>query len=297
MHRQRELVHAFTVDVEDWYHGASDAATRDGSRSRLATGVDRLLDLLAQHDARATFFWLAAAARENPRLLRKVALQGHEIGCHGDEHRRVDTMAPAMFRRQTARAFACLADLCGKPPLVYRAPYFSINAASAWAFEALVEVGFAADSSVVPIARYGNARAPTRPYRIQTGAGPLTEYPLTVARYGPLKVPATGGSYFRLYPYGLTRRHIGRLARRGQAANFYIHPWELDADHPRLPAGRWRRWLHDAGMETVEPKLARLLADFRFTSLTTAGAVGDPRHVHPARRIGDRLGHAPMTQG
>lgn len=262
-------VHAFTVDVEDWYHGVDDEAMRRGGVRRLAYGLDKLLDLLARFDAKATFFWLGAAAAENPALVRKVAAAGHELGCHGHEHRHVHRRDAESFLRDTQTAVDVLQQLSGARVLAYRAPYFSINDTCPWALEVLVQAGFRYDSSLFPARRGepGNQGGSPHPYTINTPSGPLIEAPLSLSRIGPWSVPSSGGGYFRLYPYWLTRRNFMQAEREQRFVNFYIHPWELD---PARPRGRlpWRETLKNAiGKSSVESRLEALMADFKFMPL------------------------------
>lgn len=260
--------HAFTVDVEDWYHGDPGRRCEEGM-SRLANGLDRLLDLLQEHQCRGTFFWLGAAARDQPRLLRKVVAHGHEIGCHGHLHRPVHQLSAVEFRSDLATAADTIEQIGGIRPRGYRAPYFSLNLDTPWAFEILKELEFAYDSSVFPHRPKARAIQPLHagPQLIDTPAGTLAEMPMSSCRWGPAMIPACGGAYFRAYPYAMTQRNLRWLERRDRRANFYIHPWELDPGHPCLPSTWKQSFAHHLGMRNVEAKMRRLMRDFRFTTL------------------------------
>jgi len=268
-HTDDRMAHAFTVDVEDWYHGGPDDMLRTDGMSRLANGLDRLLDLLQEHQAKATFFWLGEAAMDNPALLRKVIAQGHELGCHGHRHRHVHRMSPSAFKADITQATDTLSQIAGVRPSGYRAPYFSLSLDTLWAFSILQEAGIAYDSSVFPHRPGPRAILPLHggPQWVKTASGWIAELPMSSCQWGPAIIPACGGAYFRAYPYALTRRNMRWLEARGHFANFYIHPWELDPGHPRLPS-TWRQALiHNHGMGSVDAKLRRLMRDFRFTTL------------------------------
>ncbi|RZL09239.1 MAG: DUF3473 domain-containing protein [Rubrivivax sp.] len=284
---EARMEHAFTIDVEDWYHGGPDGLACDPTMSRLAHGLDRLLDLLQSHGCRATFFWLGAAAAENPRLLRKVLAQGHEVGFHGYHHRPVYGMSASAFREDAAMAIDTIEQIGGASVAGYRAPYFSLTLDTPWAFEVLAELGVAYDSSVFPGRRGARVIQPhhSGPQVVETRAGRIAELPMASCRWGPVVIPACGGAYFRLYPYALTRRNLRWLERSGRFANFYIHPWELDPDHPRLPS-TWKQALaHELGLKKVEARLVRLLSEFRFTTLgeKLAQAVAGPKPLPSMR--------------
>ena len=274
-HSRPRRRHAFTVDVEDWYHGIPiDRATAARAERRLDHGVGRLLDLLAEHAVQGTFFILGLAAEEHPRLVARIAEAGHEIGCHGWTHDPLYTMTPARMREETRRGRDRLAEITGREITIYRAPYFSITGRSLWALDVLAELGFTHDSSIIPVTtwRYGIAGFDSRPVLIPTPSGAITEIPITTRRMMRREIPVAGGAYFRLYPYALTRSNLLATERENRSAVFYLHPWELDPDHPTIDF-HWRaRLTHYARLGTTAPKLRRLLREFSFGPLREAHA-------------------------
>ena len=264
------MLHAFTVDVEDWFQGIPIAeAVRAAAEPRLGIGLNRLLDLMAAHGHRGTFFLLGPVAEAHPQLVRRMIAEGHELGCHGWSHDLVYTMTPARFREETRRAMDAITDLTGKPVTAYRAAYFSITRESWWALEELVGLGFRYDSSIIPVRnwRYGIPDFPPRPQRLTTAAGPILELPISVRRILGRNLPAAGGAYFRIYPYALTRANIRVLEAAGTPVVFYLHPWELDPGHPRVRF-HWKAWAtHYLNLRRTEDRLRRMLGEFRFAPL------------------------------
>lgn len=265
------LRHAFTVDVEDWHHGIPIApALRERAERRLARGMDPLLELLARQEVRGTFFFLGPIALEHPDLVRRVAAAGHELGCHGWSHDPLYAMTRERMREETRRAREALESLTGRAVTAYRAAYFSVTRDSLWALEELAALGFRYDSSVFPVRnwRYGIPDFDPRPQRVETPAGALYELPISVRRVLGLNLPVSGGAYFRLYPYALTRANVRAAERASRPVVFYLHPWELDPDHPRV-AFHWKaRLTHYANLAGTRGKLGRLLAEFRFGPLS-----------------------------
>jgi polysaccharide deacetylase family protein (PEP-CTERM system associated) len=265
---QRPL-HAFTVDVEDWYHGAADPTIRDSGERRLHYGLNQLLDILAEYKVSATFFWLGIAAYENPHLVKQVAAQGHEIGCHGWLHEPVYSMDAQRFLNDTQHAIHIISDLTGQPVRSYRAPYFSITRESFWALDILAQLGFHYDSSIFPIKnwRYGIPDFAPQIQQITTPSGSIYELPLSVRPVYGQKIPVSGGAYFRLYPYQLTRSNFRALEQVHQSAIFYIHPWELDLEHPPVPLTWKEKISHSINRTSTKPKLRQLLQEFSFVPL------------------------------
>ncbi len=264
------MQHAFTVDVEDWYQGIPvGPELRASAESRLDRGLDALLDLLRIHGVRGTFFVLGPVAERWPDAVRRIADEGHEIGCHGWSHDLLYTMTRERFAEETARARATLQSITGRPVTAYRAAYFSITRQSWWALETLAELGFRYDSSIFPVRnwRYGIPDFDPSPQRIHTAAGPIAEFPISVRRLFGQNLPVAGGAYFRLYPYELTRRNLRAAERAGRPAVFYIHPWELDPEHPRVPFYWKARLTHYANLRSTRPRLDRMLREFQFGAL------------------------------
>ncbi len=265
-----------TVDVEDYYQVSAfeKHVRRDawGSwESRVAANTHRLLALLDRHRVKATFCVLGWVAEQHPRLVRDIHDRGHEIASHGYWHRLVYEQSPEEFRADLRRSQAVLRDAIGRRASVYRAPSFSITARSRWALQTLVEEGFRVDLSIFPIRhdRYGIPGAKRNLHCLETPAGPLWEFPPAVAKLAGFRVPVGGGGYFRLLPLGWTLRALHGINRiEGQPFVFYIHPWELDPEQPRIRAGsRLSRFRHYVNLAGTENKLDILLRTFRFGRL------------------------------
>jgi polysaccharide deacetylase family protein (PEP-CTERM system associated) len=276
-------VHIFTVDVEDWYQGLDlDMAEWTRFAPRLETGLGRLLDLLADAGARATFFVVGWQADRTPGIVREIARQGHEIACHGYTHRFVYRLTPATFREEVRRSRDLLETLVGEPVVGFRAPFFSITADALWALDILLEEGFRYDSSIFPVwnHRYGIPRAARQPGRVTTPAGgTLFEVPLSTVRLPcaglpvGVNIPVSGGAYFRLYPYGLTRALVRRLERAGDRLVFYAHPWEYDPSHPRIRLPHpVSQITHYVNLDAMAGRTRQLLRDFRFVPIREAFA-------------------------
>jgi polysaccharide deacetylase family protein (PEP-CTERM system associated) len=259
-----------TVDVEDYFQVSALAphiARSEWERMpcRIERNVERILDLLAGAAARATFFTLGWIAERYPELVRRIAAAGHEIASHGCEHRRASDQTEHEFHADIRRAKALLEDIIGAEVKGYRAPSFSIGAATPWAFDCIAAAGYRYSSSVYPVRHdhYGAPDAPRFAYRPLAG---LLEIPVSTARLARRNLPAGGGGYFRLFPYALSRSLIRSVNRDDrQAAIFDLHPWELDADQPRIAgAGLKTRFRHYLNLHRTEGRLRQLLQDFRW---------------------------------
>lgn len=264
------MKHAFTIDLEDWYNGIPiPAADKAKAERRLHVGVDRLLELLSRHGARGTFFCLSTIVHEHPALLRQIADAGHDIGSHGLSHDLIYEMGEARFREETRSSIQDLQQHVGKPVTSYRAAYFSITERSLWALDVLAAEGIRYDSSIFPVRnwRYGIPDFSRRPVVVETSCGPIVEFPISTRRVFGRNVPTTGGAYFRIYPYAITRANMRAAEREGMPVVFYLHPWELDPEHPRVAFRRKAMATHYFNLRSTVPKLERMFSDFQFTTL------------------------------
>jgi polysaccharide deacetylase family protein (PEP-CTERM system associated) len=277
------IVNAMSIDVEDYFHvSAFDGTVRRADwasmPSRVERNTDRLLALFDECKVRATFFILGWVGERCPDLVRSVAAQGHEIASHGYAHRLVYDQTLHAFRDDVRRAKALLEAVSGRRVVGYRAPSYSITSRSLWALDVLLEEGYEYDASIFPIRhdRYGIPVSGRRPYRIRRQVGTLVEVPGSTTRVGQLNLPVAGGGYFRLLPYWWTRWGISRINRLERLpAIFYLHPWEIDPDQPRLPVGLFTRVRHYRNLDRTEARLRRLMSDFRFDAVeTVVAAVG-----------------------
>jgi len=270
------VINAFTVDVEDYFQveGFANAVDRDsweGFRTRVGGSTSLLLEMLAQHKVRATFFVLGWVARKHPEIVRQIAASGHEVASHGMSHRLIYTQTPAEFRRETRDAKALLEDLAQTPVTGYRAATYSITRRSLWALDILCEEGFLYDSSIFPMRhdRYGIPDAEQSPHVLTTpGGARLVEFPISVLHYGGAKIPVAGGGYFRLFPYRFTRWALRKLNAQQKEFVFYVHPWEVDPEQPRIEdAAALSRFRHYLNLDRCAARLGRLLRDFEFDTM------------------------------
>jgi polysaccharide deacetylase family protein (PEP-CTERM system associated) len=259
---------ALSFDVEEWYQGMLQVDPGEWPRyeDRLAYSLDQILKLLAEKQVKATFFVLGYVAEKQPALVGQIIRGGHELASHGYQHRLVYRQSPEEFRDDVSRSKKILESISGCRVKGYRAPFFSVTKKSLWALRVLEELGFEYDSSVFPTSNflYGIPDAPRFIYK----AGGIAEFPLSVARAGRFNFPACGGFYLRALPYWLSRYGIRSFNRQGEPAVVYLHPWEIDADKPRIAMKPKWKLIHEYNINTARGKLSRLLCHFSFGPLS-----------------------------
>ena len=273
MAMRKGVTNAMTIDVEDYFHVEAFASTIDRKEwdrlpHRVERNTERILDVLAESEAQATFFVLGWIARRHPALVRRILADGHELASHGSDHMRVDRLSPEAFRGDVRQSKHILEDAGGVLVRGYRAPTFSISRNSSWAHAVLLEEGYRYSSSVYPRRHdlYGSPGAPRTPFAPIPG---FIEVPLTTVRIFHFDVPASGGGYFRLFPYRLTRWLLDQAYRANRVpAVFYLHPWEVDPDQPRQHQAPFlSRLRHYLNLGLTEDRLRRLLGDFKWARM------------------------------
>lgn len=266
-----EIINAMSVDVEEFFQvGAFETCIAkedwDGFESRVERATHDILDLFDAYGVKASFFCLGWIAERHPSLIQRIVKDGHELASHGYDHARVFTLNKREFREDVLKTHDILSTVSGASVHGYRAPSFSIDERSAWAHDVLGDLGYRYSSSVYPVKtdHYGMPDAPRFAYRPRDGS--LVEVPMTTVKVLGRQVPSSGGGYFRLLPYQLSKYLISKVNKEeGQAAIFYMHPWEVDPGQPRQDGAPLKsRFRHYVNLSQTKAKLEHLLQDFRW---------------------------------
>ena len=285
------LTNAISVDVEDYFQteAMSSVAPRkhwNSFPSRVESSTRGLLDLFARFDIKATFFFMGWVAERFPGLVRETDSLGHEVGCHSYWHHPVFRLTSKEFREDTRRAKQAIENATGKSIAGYRAPNFSINNSTPWAYAILEELGFEYDSSVYPVRHslYGNHSARRYPYRVGTR---LMELPLATWRVFNHNLPVAGGAYLRILPYALVKYGVRAINKdEKMPAVLYLHPWEVDPGQPRLPALWKSRMRQYIGLNGMKARLERLLMQYELgTIYDSVYLPAAARDFHEARPV------------
>ena len=262
------MTNAMTIDVEDYFQVSAFAphisrTEWNSKECRVERNVNTILELLDQHNAKATFFTLGWVAERYPQLVRQIVSQGHELASHGYGHERASDQTPESFFTDINLAKILLEDLSGSEVCGYRAPSFSIGSGNLWAYEGLESAGYRYSSSVYPIAHdhYGMPNSPRFAYRVRPG---LIEIPITTVRLFWRNFPSSGGGYFRLLPYALSHWMLNRVnIKDNEPGIFYFHPWEIDTEQPRVEGiNKKTRFRHYVNISKMQARLNQLLTDF-----------------------------------
>ena len=266
------VVNGLSVDVEDWFQvgafeGVIDRSNWDGLSDRVERNCSAILDMFAAADVKATFFTLGWVAQRHGGLMRRIVEAGHELASHGWDHERVFRLDQASFTADLERSRKVLEDAAGVQITGYRAPSFSIDQRTPWAYMALAEQGFVYSSSVAPISHdhYGWPEAPRFAFKPLPWSD-LVEIPVTTAHFAGRRLAAGGGGFFRVLPYGFSRWAIRQVNTRDQRpAVFYFHPWEIDPDQPRVSGAALRsRVRHYTNLGVMAAKLEQLVREFEW---------------------------------
>ena len=264
------LTNALTIDVEDYFQVSAFAphiprSSWESRECRVERNVGRILQMLADGQTKATFFTLGWVAERYPGLVRQIVDAGHELASHGYGHERASDLSEQAFFADIQSAKSILEDIGGVEVKGYRAPSFSIGESNLWAFDCLLRAGYRYSSSVYPIKHdhYGMPDSPRHAYQVRPG---LVEVPITTLRMFNRNFPSSGGGYFRLLPYALSRWMLNRVNTVDQQAGiFYFHPWEIDSAQPRVEGiSSKTRFRHYVNIDRMEGRLKQLLRDFQW---------------------------------
>jgi polysaccharide deacetylase family protein (PEP-CTERM system associated) len=263
----------FSIDVEDWFHildlpSTPELRTWDSLPSRIRKNFTDLLDLLGNAEIHGTCFFLGWIAERYPDLVREASARGHEIASHGYGHRLVYEMTDTEFLQDVSRSKKIIEDITGKPVIGFRSAGFSTTENTPWFFDKLTEAGYRYDSSVFPVPRgHGGWRTNhLAPHLVGGSSGQIVEFPISVTQFMGKSFCFFGGGYLRLFPYFLIKTMAKKVLSEGRPAVFYVHPREIDPDHPKLPMNAMRRFKSYVNIRSTRGKIAKLLNDFEFVT-------------------------------
>ncbi|WP_196138889.1 XrtA system polysaccharide deacetylase [Aliikangiella sp. G2MR2-5] len=273
---ENHQVNTFTVDVEDYFQveamsRAVDREKWDDYECRVEKNTGQILELMEKKGQIGTFFILGWVAKRYPEIVRAIAAQGHEIASHGMTHQLIYRQDIETFRQETLDSKKLLEDIIQKPIKGYRAATYSITEKSLWALDVLIEAGYQYDSSIFPMRHdnYGIPDINPDPHILTAPCGEtIVEFPISTVKEKGFTLPIAGGGYFRLFPYAFTRWGLNRINKKNKPFVFYIHPWEVDPEQPKVAGlSKFSKFRHYNNLEKCEQRLERLMSDFRFTTM------------------------------
>ncbi len=271
-----------TFDIEEWYIEKSFGVGNNEKYSLFDNMLNIILHILNEINCKATFFCLGKIAKDFPEVVKKISNNGHEIGCHSNEHMWLNQLTPGQLKNDTQDAIKALQDVSGQKVESYRAPAFSIGKTNSWALEVLAEAGIKNDASIFPAARDfgGFDDFPCdRPCVIEYNGVRLNEYPMPVVDIMGKKIVYSGGGYFRLLPLWFVKKQMNK-------SNYnmcYFHIMDFLKDKSPLMSraefesyfkengslkNRFVRYFKaNVGRSNALSRLETLLSDFNFTSI------------------------------
>lgn len=267
------MLNAISVDVEDWFcvYNFESVISKEKWNNleyRADKNTLKILDIFDLNDTKGTFFILGWIAEKSPDLILEIERRGHEVGLHTYSHTLITRLSKSLFEKEIEKGLNAIYKSGIKQQIIgFRAPSFSITKRTLWALDILNKYNFKYDSSVFPVGfhpDYGISDAPLTTYKIKEN---MYEVPLTVVKKFGKQIPCSGGGYFRLYPYSITKYLLKSVIKENRPIVFYIHPWEIDIGQPRVKLPLLKKFRHYNNIDKTEKRLKKLLTDFKFTTI------------------------------
>ena len=129
-----------TYDIEEWYDEKVFRGNHKEKYAEYDEYLDKILAKLDETHTKGTFFCVGGMAREFPDVIKRIASNGHEIGCHSDRHTLLNKMSREELEEDTHKAIDSLRQCTGQDVISYRAPVFSVGKSNPWAFEILYKM-------------------------------------------------------------------------------------------------------------------------------------------------------------
>lgn len=283
-------MNVITFDTEEWYIEKAYSGAHSERYQVYDSYLSRILDMLDACGFKGTFFCVGGLAKEFPEVVRRIADRGHEIGCHSNVHKWLNTFDREGLYNDTHDAIAALENVIGKKVLSYRAPAFSIGEKNKWAFEVLAECGIERDASIYPSARdFGgfSGFGSKAPCIVKVGDKTIKEFPICLANVMGKEFAYSGGGYFRLFPlwfvkkelrtidYGMCYFHINDL----EYHKMKLQDKQSFEDYYKIPGTLKNRALRmfkgSIGTKGAFDKMVKLVNTFDFVNLEMADKMID----------------------
>ncbi len=279
-----------TFDIEEWYIEKKFNGARKEKYQEFDRYLKMIIELLYETKTKATFFCLGKIAEEFPEVIRVISENGHEIGCHSNEHLWLTKMSPRTLKEDTYSALSVLRDVSGQKVISYRAPAFSIGEGNRWAIEILANEGIKRDASIFPARRDfgGFENFPTAsPTIVKYNSSAVKEFPICMTKILNYKVAYSGGGYFRFFPYSFVKKKISK----SDYAIAYFHIGDLlNNSHGLMSKNEYEEYFKNAGTlnnriiryvksnigtKTAFNRMTELIKNLEFVSLNQADAMTD----------------------
>lgn len=232
--------------------------------------TDWILSFLESKQQTATFFCLGWVVEKYPGLIKKIKKQGHEIAAHSYSHTRISELSAEVFLKDSERVIKSLEDLCGEKVDTYRAPGFSLNRNTIWAFEILHKLGITKDSSLKSGIQMGfPGIIPNEPFLLEGNDFEIKEFPTRTMNILGKHIIYSGSGYFRLLPYSYVERKYA--ASKYEMA--YFHPRDFDDSiHTFIKQHPLLKLKYRVGTKSSRSGLASLVNKFELDTIASADA-------------------------
>ena len=197
-------------------------------------------------------------------LIKEIIDEGHEIACHTNNHIPLDKQTPSEFREDLEKNISLLINAGAKEIKGFRAPIFSLTEKTQWVYEILDELGFIYSSSVLPAKNplYGWEDFGKQPKIYKNN---IIEIPITVAKFGGLTIPTSGGIYYRVMPFFIIKKMIDKNEKNLPLVG-YFHPYDIDTEqekfmHSGINNNKFYNWLMYYNRKNVFKRLDYLIAN------------------------------------
>jgi hypothetical protein len=208
-----------------------------------------------------------------PDLIRKINSKGHELAAHSYQHTKVHHLSDKTFKKDTERVIKGLEDLAGNNISIYRAPGFSLNKNTLWAFEILHEHGISIDSSLKSNLHMGfPGRIPKEAFLLKCNGYSIMEFPTRTFNLGGKHIIYSGSGYFRVWPYWFVKW----MFKSSGYEMAYFHPRDFDNHiHNFFKGNPYLQLRYRIGTNHSRKKFQSMVDDFDFLTIGAASGKVD----------------------
>ncbi len=258
-----------SFDLENWYDSEFvDPEERKNKKDFVIEGLNKIVSLLKKHKTKTTFFVTGKILEKYPEAIKRLHEEGHEIASHNYEHIMLNKLNKKDFENGMNISRELIKKITGEYPKGFRAPSWSISKREFWVYDILKKLGFKYSSSLFPLnmGLYGSSKFPTSPFN-PISENNIIEVPIRPFEIIKIRIPFSGGIYFRLLPRRIIKFFIKKINKKNKRVVLYLHPWEFCPDIPKARTNLIGRIQIYWGLKKNIDKLDYIFSNFQFCPL------------------------------
>jgi peptidoglycan/xylan/chitin deacetylase (PgdA/CDA1 family) len=227
----------FSIDVEEWYHLEYFNNFNTDRTKSVMDGLYKFIQIVDKHNIKASFFIVGELIKTLIKTIKKLDIEGHDIGLHSYLHKRPVVQNINEFIKDTEDTILEIKSILPNNSFGYRSPCFAIDRQR---LDEIIKLGIKYDASKITQKEHplyvnldldGFEKLEKDIYK----KGSFKAFEVSTIKFLGINIPIAGGGYLRIIPWPLYIWLLKKYLKKSNFINFFIHPFELSDANFELP--------------------------------------------------------------